>query len=262
MPREVIDDRFIGALHLRAVTHEGLMHESAETHRAIQTGTLNELMSGDYEGNTTIGDLLRLGADGIGTIQYLDGELIITEGKAFSARADGSILALTPDQKTPFAVVTLFEVDTEATIGECDYEQLLTQIDTLSPDCASIMAVRIHGLFRDLHLRSVHKQERPFKPLHEVVEDQTEWFIAEGEGTVVGFRFPDPIAGIEVPGWHLHFLSKDRKHGGHIMSLAVTSARVELDRCEDLHVELPSGHVLGQIGKADREMIRNIEGAN
>ncbi len=124
------------------------------------------------------------------------------------------------------------------------------------------MAVRIHGNFRDLRLRSVHKQERPFKPLNEVVEDQTEWFMSEQEGTVVGFRFPDLIAGIEVPGWHLHFLSKDRTHGGHIMSLAVTNAHIELDRCEDLHVELPRGQVLGQIGKADREMIHNIEGAN
>jgi len=86
--------------------------------------------------------------------------------------------------------------------------------------------------------------------------------MSEQEGTVVGFRFPDLIAGIEVPGWHLHFLSKDRTHGGHIMSLAVTNAHIELDRCEDLHVELPRGQVLGQIGKADREMIHNIEGAN
>ncbi len=262
MAREVIDDRFIGALHLRAVTHEGLMHQAVKTHSAIQAGTLNELMSGDYEGDTTIGDLLRLGTDGIGTIQNLDGELIITEGQAFTARADGSIVALSHDQKTPFAVVTLFEVDIEANVEECTYDQLLSQINALSPEGASIMAVRIHGRFRDLHLRSVHKQTPPFKPLREVVEDQTEWFMEEDEGTIVGFRFPDPLAGIEVPGWHLHFLSKDRKHGGHVMSLGVISARVELDQCDELHVELPNGQVLGEIGKADRQSIRNIEGGS
>jgi acetolactate decarboxylase len=57
---------------------------------------------------------------------------------------------------------------------------------------------------------------------------------------MVGFRFPAYAEGIEVGGYHLHFISDDRTRGGHVLdSRTAASLRVRLDPSNDLHVELP-----------------------
>jgi acetolactate decarboxylase len=94
-----------------------------------------------------------------------------------------------------------------------------------------------------------------------VVAHQTEWHVAGAVGTLVGFRFPDATAGVEVPGYHLHFLADDRTVAGHVLSLTVAEATLAVDRCDDLHVELPAGAGLGVPGVADREEIARLEGA-
>jgi acetolactate decarboxylase len=58
---------------------------------------------------------------------------------------------------------------------------------------------------------------------------------------MVGFRFPTYVEGIEVSGWHLHFISEDRSRGGHVLDSRCSSLRVGLDSSCELHVELPPG---------------------
>ena len=48
--------------------------------------------------------------------------------------------------------------------------------------------------------------------------------LADVEGTMVGFRFPDYSEGIEVSGYHLHFITADRTRGGHVLACHPTSA--------------------------------------
>lgn len=258
MAREVIDDRFIGSLHLLALTRKGLSHDPATERTAIQAGTINALLDGCYEGDTTIGELLRLGSDGIGTVQNLDGELIILSGIAYSARADGSVVVVPPDTKTPFAVVTSFDDPICIDANNLPYADFLDYLNNTSSN-APVTAIRASGKFKNLHLRSVAKQYPPYRPLGEVVADQTEWHFGNSDGDIIGFKFPDTIAGVEVPGWHLHFLSKDRMHGGHVISLDIEAAQVEITSCEQLHVELPSDIKLGVIGEADRDAINAVE---
>lgn len=262
MTREIIDDRLLGALHVRALTRAGLDHDGPAEHRAVQAGTLEALMAGGYDGDSTLAELLRLGDLGIGTVQALDGELVVVDGRPYAAHADGSVTALSPLVRTPFAVVTPFVATATAAIDErLDFGGLHDAIDRLAPD-APVLAVRIDGAFRDLVLRSVARQSKPYRPLHEVVEHQTEWRVERAEGTVVGFRFPDAAAGIEVPGHHLHFLSTDRSLGGHVISIGLEHGRLAVDPCDDLHVELPPGVALGTPGAVDRSRIESIEGGS
>lgn len=261
MTREIIDDRLIGALHVRALDRAGLDRDTAAEHLAVQAGTLDALMAGGYDGDTTLAELLRLGDTGIGTVQALDGELIILDGHPYAAHADGSVTALSPLVRTPFAVVTPFVADATSTIdASLDFDALHDAIDATAPVGASVLAVRIDGTFCDLVLRSVERQSKPYRPLAEVVAHQTEWRVARAVGTVVGFRFPDGTAGLEVPGHHLHFLADDRSLGGHVISCRLESGTIAVDRCEDLHVELPPGVDLGVPGAADRAQIASIEG--
>jgi len=45
----------------------------------------------------------------------------------------------------------------------------------------------------------------------------------------------------EVSGYHLHFISADRSHGGHVLEARPRRATASIDVSTDLHVELPPG---------------------
>ena len=261
MAREIIDDRFIGALHLRALNRQGFDHDPVEEHRAVQAGTLESLMAGGYDGDTSLGEVLRLGDLGIGTIQHLGGEMIILDGVPWLVDADGVVSRVDPGTKTPFAVVCRFSPTVGVTVPEgCNLGMLVELIEAAAPKGAPILAVRIHGRFRDLELRSVRRQHPPYPPLSAVVHSQTHFRIDDAVGTLVGFRFPDATAGLEVPGYHLHFLADDRLTGGHVLEVTTIEAVVQIDHCEDLHVELPPGVTLGTPGATDAASIAAVEG--
>jgi acetolactate decarboxylase len=74
-----------------------------------------------------------------------------------------------------------------------------------------------------------------------VVGEQHVFELTAVDGTMLGFRFPEYAEGIEVAGWHLHFISEDRARGGHVLDCRAETAHVRLDPSGELHVELPTG---------------------
>jgi len=89
--------------------------------------------------------------------------------------------------------------------------------------------------------RSVHRQVKPYPPLAEVAADQSVFTLSDVEGTLVGFRFPDYAKGLEVPGYHLHFITGDRTRGGHVLDCRLNRGILALERSSELHLELPPG---------------------
>ena len=94
------------------------------------------------------------------------------------------------------------------------------------------------------------RQKKPYRPLAEVVEGQNVFTIGRCEGTLVGFRFPDWSEGIEVAGYHLHFVDRDRKKGGHVLDFTILEGEARLESSSELNVELPPGVELGSAGVA------------
>ncbi len=265
MARDIVDDRLIGALHLRALTRAGLDHDPVREHQVVQAGTIDALLHGQYDSDITLAEVMRLGNLGIGTIQQLDGELMILEGAAWVAGHDTVLREVPLTTRTPFAVACRFSAAVSHEVDEpMAWEELTALIDSLSsgsadPD-ASVIAVRVDGEFDDIGLRSVARQTPPYPPLVDVVAHQTTWHVPSAQGTLIGFRFPDATAGVEVPGYHLHFLSDDRTTGGHVLSLVLRRGTVSVDHCDDLHVALPAGVKLGTPGTTDRSAITSAEG--
>ena len=261
MSRDIVDDRLLGALHLRALDRDGLEHDPAVEHVAFQAGTLDALMAGRYDGDATIGELLAHGDLGLGTIQGLGGELVVLDGDAFVVDGDGTVEPVDSTTRTPFAVVCRFAPSvTEHVEGPVELSALHSRIERIAPVGLEVLAVRVDGRFRDLRLRSVHAQVPPYPPLAEVTAHQSEWSVAAASGSLVGFRFPDESAGVEVPGFHLHFLSDDRRLGGHVLAATLVDGTISIDGADELHVELPEHVHLGLPGVADRAAIRAVEG--
>lgn len=242
----MLDERWIRSLHVESMRRADL-HEEREPHVLFQASTIGALLEGAFEGDLSFRELAEHGDLGLGTLNHLDGEMVAIDGEFFRADVDGDVTAIDPGERTPFAVVTRFEatVDERLPDGELAHEGLLAQLDAFVPADASSCAVRLDGHFDLVRARSVPRQEPPYRPLTEVVADQHVFELREVEGTMLGFRFPTYVEGIEVAGYHLHFISADRRRGGHVLDSSSRGLRVRLDASNDLHVELPPRVDLG-----------------
>ena len=124
-----------------------------------------------------------------------------------------------------------------------------------------MVAVRIHGQFPWLKVRSVPRQTPPYKPLAQVVEGQSVFEFVSMPGTLVGFRTPEYMRGLNVPGWHLHFLSDDGDHGGHVLDMRLDPVIVDLDYAEKIDVDLPKDRAFrgAGLGGDMKDALRKVE---
>ena len=253
----MLDERWIRSLHVESMRRADL-HEEREPHVLFQASTIGALLDGAFEGDLSFAELAEHGDLGLGTLNHLDGEMIAIDGEFFRADVEGKATPVGPEERTPFAVVTAFEptVDERLPGESLEHEELLERLDGLVPSGTSSCAIRLDGRFELVRARSVPRQEPPYRPLTEVVAAQHVFELRDVEGSMLGFRFPTYVEGIEVPGYHLHFISADRTRGGHVLGSRSRGLRVRLDPSNDLHVELPP-----QVDLADPQLAAQTHAA-
>ncbi len=206
----------------------------------FQTSTINALLEGIYDGEFSFGELKTHGDLGLGTFNSLDGEMTMIDGEVYQIKADGKVYTVADSLKTPFSVVTFFEEDTAIILDSLlDYNSLEAFLDNMLPTKNLIYAIKIKGLFKYVRTRSVPAQEKPYPPLAEVVKTQPEFEFHNVKGTLVGFRLPEYLSGINVPKYHLHFITEDRKGGGHLLECETDKIKIGIDFTEKLFVSLP-----------------------
>jgi acetolactate decarboxylase len=210
------------------------------TDTLFQVSTIDALLEGIYDGEMAFGELKEHGDFGIGTFDALDGEMIALDGAFYQIKADGVAYPADDSMTTPFAAVTFFEPDASDTLPECaDYSDLQEQIDGLLPTDNIFYAIRIDGSFNYVKVRSVPRQQEPYVPLAEAVKDQTVFDLHDVEGTIVAFRCPCYVEGINVVGYHFHFITADRLAGGHLLELQAEGLTVEVDYTPGFEMLLP-----------------------
>lgn len=210
-------------------------------HGITQVATIDSLLAGVYDGATTLERLGQYGDFGIGTFDRLDGEMVLFEGIFYQVKSDGLVYRPKRQTTTPFAAVVPFPSETveEKIDGPKDFEAIRNRIDQLAPNQNVPVAVLLEGRFSQVRTRSVPAQEKPYKILAEVTKNQPEFDLGEIDGQVIGFRLPPYVAGINVPGYHLHFLDRDRKRGGHLLNFSIESGIVKLADIHRFQIMLP-----------------------
>ena len=96
--------------------------------------------------------------------------------------------------------------------------------------------------------RSVPAQVKPYPPLSEVVKDQPVFELRDLQGVIIGVRCPAYVNGINLPGYHLHFIDNKRTVGGHLLDVVITAGTVEIDYTYDFYLKLPQS---GEFEKLD-----------
>lgn len=201
---------------------------------------VNALVEGIYRQNTTLGELKEHGDFGLGTFNDLDGELVLLGGSAYQVTGSGQVNRPGDDVLTPFACVTFFRELTFEDVSEgfASFQALMGLLEDVFPSPNMMYALRIDGDFEFVRTRSVPKQEH-YRPLVEVAREQPVFEMTNLSGTLAGFYTPAFMASLAVPGVHLHFLSEDRRSGGHLLQCRAARARVGIQILRSLRMDLP-----------------------
>jgi len=205
-----------------------------------QTSLMSSLIAGVYDGDVTMADLLKHGDFGLGTFNQLDGELIAFESNIFQLRGDGSARQATMDQKTPFAVMTFFKPILEHSFSQVTTrEDVHKTIDQLVPTDNIFCAIRIDGTFSRVDTRTVPKQQRPYKPMLKAIVRQPVFSFTGCQGLIVGFRSPQYTQGINVAGYHEHFITAEHTGGGHVQDYLLEQGVLQLGIVSKLVIDAP-----------------------
>jgi len=221
------------------VKPDDTVDNTGNTDLLYQKSIINTLLAGVYDGETTFGELKQYGDFGIGTFNELDGEMVGFDGSFYQIKADGKVYPVPDSMTTPFASVTFFESDQVITLSDSIlYPDLCVYIDSLLPTLNLPYAVRIDGTFRSLKARSVPQQSKPYIPLVEVVEKQPVFSFENEKGSLIGFRLPEFLKDVNVPGYHFHFITEDKTRGGHLLDCVVIEGKIVIDYTPDLEISL------------------------
>ena len=213
--------------------------------KMYQVSTLQALALGYTRAVITIEELVKHGNTGLGTFENVDGEMILMDGKCFRAMEDGTVVEEGKDTGVPFCAIADLNKKRTFDISDVPNMDALRELLTLKIEedfgLNSMHVVRIDGIFGKIDARS----EAPFRSHHvtlkTILSKNQRAFVFENiRGSLVGVYFPDYMDGINMPGWHLHFISEDRSKGGHVFDMSLQEGTVYLDKISRIEIQLPT----------------------
>ena len=208
-----------------------------------QVSLMQAFMHGEYGGIVTVEDLKKHGDIGLGTFEGVNGEMIVLDGEVYQAASNGSINVMPDNETIPFATITKFDENEEiAEIGAGNFSNLTSQLDKeISKYGANNMyVIKLRGRFSEIIVRSVEKQQPPYKEFTEVAAaDQKVFNYTAQTGTLVAVYFPEYMNDLNMHGWHLHFLSDDKKRGGHVLGFNDFKGSAQVDEIHEFEMILP-----------------------
>jgi len=202
-----------------------------------QISTSTALVEGVYSGSIPSSVLLEHGDFGLGTFEGLDGEMVILDGQIY--QVTDKVQHRTDDFLVPFAAITPFRaaasfaIDNVATLNDlelaCDQQRISDNL---------FYALRLDGIFETIHARAVHIVPQDTR-LPDAAKTQLEFHFENIEGTLVGFWSPLYSSFFSIPGYHLHFISKDRTKGGHVLDCTAQKLKAGIQVLSEFNIRLP-----------------------
>ena len=208
-------------------------------HTLYQVSTATALVEGIYQGAVRIDELKKHGDLGLGTFADLDGEMVILDGHFYQVRGDGSVREPDNNELIPFAAITTFTPAPTLILQNCpDLAYLTAQFDALRHTDNIFFALRVDGNFDYVHTRAVRRVAHG-TTLLQAAAVQPEFEFQNITGTLVGFWTPEYAKTLNVPGYHLHFISADRMRGGHLLQCRGKDLRLQIQREGEYRLALP-----------------------
>lgn len=209
-----------------------------------QVSTLQALILGYSKTVINVSELIQHGDTGLGTFEDVNGEMIVMDGRCYRSDQFGNVTEVDPSTGIPFAAVAKlygnqkFQLNDMPNV-ESIHAELTRKIEEVF-GLNSMHIVRIDGEFGKIDARS----EGPYKSQHirlkEILFHTQKSFVFENiRGSLVGVYYPDYMDGINMPGWHLHFLSEDKTKGGHVFDASIIKGEAKVDKITNIYINLP-----------------------
>lgn len=203
-----------------------------------------------FDGDLKVSELKKHGDIGLGSFDFLDGEMVMLDGIPYRIRENGEITPGADDDEIVYADATFFHADGEFELsGELNYESFKAQLDSRMNSRHYFYAYKVHGTFDKVKLGGVPKVEKPFVDGLDVLLPVRPIFeTTEVSGTLIGFYCPEYIGNINAYGHHFHFISDDLNWGGHMMEFSATQGLiVKWDEKTSYHFDLPANKDFEQV---------------
>ena len=215
-----------------------------KSNKIYQVSTLQALALGYSRSVVKVRELLEHGDTGLGTFENVDGEMIVLDGVCYQAKDDGSIVCAEDAAGVPFAVAGFVKDGRSFEIDEMPDLETIKQELTLRIEenfgLNSIHIARIDGWFESIHARAGAPYRSQHVTLKNILSKTQKDFSFEGlYGTLVCVYYPDYMDGINASGWHMHFLSKDKKLGGHVFEAVMSTGECLLQKMDRIEIQLP-----------------------
>lgn len=237
-----------------------------DTVKYYQVSTLQALALGFSKSVITVEELLRHGNTGLGTFEDVDGEMIVLDGKCYRAQNNGVIVIAEPERGVPFASVCHFQPNRTENLGKMDTIENLKKWLTLRIEedfgLNSMYAVRINGEFAKVDARSESGTQAHHLTLKDALNVTQRAFIFENiKGSLVCVYYPDYMDGINAAGWHMHFISEDKKNGGHVFDINMIQGNADFCRITNLEIKIPDTPAFDTyaLKGASKEEIKSVE---
>jgi acetolactate decarboxylase len=211
----------------------------SDRHRVHQISTSAALVQGVYGGAVSSRTLLANGDFGLGTFEQLDGEMVVLDGNIYQVHGDGRVQRRQDDFRVPFAVVSRFQPEETFNINAVGrLNDLERACDPHRESDNLFYALRADGVFERMHTRAM-KATSTATTLLAAAQTQPEFHFHGIEGTLVCIWSPRYSRSFSVPGYHFHFISKDRTTGGHVLDCSANELRVGMQMLSEYKVQLP-----------------------
>src|SRR4051812_13809646 len=209
-------------------------------HTLFQVSTSGALVAGVFDREVSVKSILALGDFGLGTFANLDGEMVVLDGRAFQVQGTGRVLEAASDAGAPFAVVARFSPDIHADSGPLEsFKDLEECCDRYRSSGNIFYAIRLDGRFSRVRTRAVNPPA-PGTRLVDAAKAQSEFTFTDIDGTLVGLWSPGFSSAFSVQGYHFHFISNGREHGGHLLDVQATRLTIRIESLTDFHLALPA----------------------
>jgi len=243
------------------MTNERILMSNVSFSRLLQASTTAALIQGVVDGSVPSSLLLGSGNFGLGTFEHLDGEMVILNGNIYQICADGEIKHRLDKFMVPFAQVCDFNSEQTCSFREiANLDHLETACDLCRTSDNLFYAFRIDATFDCIRARTVRTSPHEVS-LESAGADEVKFSWTDISGSIVGFWSPAYSSSFSVPGYHFHFISDDRKNGGHLLDCSLRRASPHVQVLNEFEVVLPTtGRFLSVDLNIDtRSVLRKVE---
>ena len=102
----------------------------------------------------------------------------------------------------------------------------------------------------------VQVDRRPYLAVVSVIDQQRVFPFATVQGTFVGYRLLTFLKGANIPSYHFHLLTANKRHGNHVLEYRLLKGTIEVDRLASDETPEPSAFSFVLTGRFLRFVFR------